>query len=49
MPIEIHNLGHGKRLTCMDRDRLPEELGLTDLDIQSLFEKGLAGLRPEKP
>jgi hypothetical protein len=33
----------------VDSERLQAELGLTDLDIQSLFEKGLAGLRPEKP
>jgi hypothetical protein len=22
IPIEMHNLGHGQRLICMDRDRL---------------------------
>ena len=47
--IEIQNLGHGEKRTCLDSERLQAELGLTDLDIQSLFEKGLAGLRPEKP
>jgi hypothetical protein len=47
--IEIQDLGHGENRTCMDSERLQAELVLTKLDIQSLFEKGLAGLRPEKP
>jgi hypothetical protein len=48
IPIEIHNLGHGERLTCMDSDRLHAELGLTDPDIQSLFERGLSRPRPQR-
>jgi hypothetical protein len=30
IPIEIHRLAHGQRLIYMDRERLPEELGLAD-------------------
>jgi hypothetical protein len=48
IPIEIHNLGHGKRLTCMDSERLPAELGLTDPDVQRLFERGLSRPRPQR-
>jgi hypothetical protein len=33
----------------MDSEQLQAELGLTDLDIQRLIERGLACLRPEKP
>jgi hypothetical protein len=47
--IEFQNLGHGENRTCMDSEQLQAELGLTDLDIQRLFERGLACLRPEKP
>jgi hypothetical protein len=47
--IEIQNLGHGENRTCMDSEQLQAELGLTDLDIQRLVERGLACLRPEKP
>ncbi len=49
IPIEIHKLGHDERLTSMHSERFPAELGLTDPDIQRLFETGLARLRPEKP
>jgi hypothetical protein len=37
IPIAIHNLGRGERLTCIDSERLQEELGLTDQDIERLF------------
>ena len=46
--IEIHKLGHGENQTCMDSERIPGELGLSDLDIQSLFRRGLVCLRPQK-
>jgi hypothetical protein len=49
IPIEIHNLGHGEKLTCMDSGRLPAELGLADHDILSLSERGLIRPRPQKP
>ena len=49
IPIEIHNLGHGERLTCLDSERLPVELGLSDQDIESLFQSGLARRRLLKP
>jgi len=49
IPIEIHNLGHGQRLICMDSDRLPQELGLNDEAIGSLVQGGLVRLRPQKP
>jgi hypothetical protein len=49
IPIEIHNLGHGQRLICMDSDRLPEELGLNEEAIGSLVQGGLVRLRPQKP
>jgi hypothetical protein len=49
MPIEIHNLGHGQRLICMDSDRLPQELGLNEEAIGSLVQRGLVRLRPQKP
>jgi hypothetical protein len=48
IPIEIYNLGHGERLTCMDSERLPAELGLTDTDVQRLFERGLSRPRPQR-
>ncbi len=40
IPVEIHNLGHGERLTCMDSERLPDNLGLSDQDIESLSQRG---------
>jgi len=49
IPIEIHNLGHGQRLICMDSERLPEELGLNEEAIGSLVQGGLVRLRPQKP
>lgn len=49
IPIEIHDLGHGEMSTCMDCERLPEELGLSDLDIESLSKRGLVRVRPKKP
>jgi hypothetical protein len=49
IPIEIHNLGHGERLTCMDSERLPEELGVTDQDCVSLSQKGLVHRWLQKP
>jgi hypothetical protein len=49
IPIEIHNLGHGQRLICMDSDRLPQELGLNEQAIGSLVQAGLVQLRPQKP
>ena len=49
IPIEIHNLGHGQRLICMDGDRLPQELGLNEEAIGSLVQGGLVRLRPQKP
>jgi hypothetical protein len=48
-PIEIHNLGHGERLTCMDSERLPGELGLTGDEIESSSLAGLVRHRPQKP
>jgi len=47
--IEIHNLGNGENRTCMDSERVPGELGRSDLDIRSLIQRGLVWLRPEKP
>ena len=49
IPIEIHNLGHGERLTCMDSERLPEEIGVTEKDIESLSQAGLVRRRAQKP
>ena len=49
IPIEIHNLGHGQRLICMDSERLPQELGLNEQAIGSLVQAGLVRLRPQKP
>ena len=49
IPIEIHNLGHGQRLICMDSERLPQELGLNEQAIGSLVQGGLVRLRPQKP
>ena len=49
IPIEIHNLGHGQRLICMDSDRLPQDLGLDEEAIGSLAQAGLVRLRPQKP
>ena len=49
IPIEIHNIGHGERLTCLDSDRLPLELGLNDQDIDSLSQRGLVRRRLLKP
>jgi hypothetical protein len=49
IPVEIHNLGHGQRLICMDSERLPEELGLNEEAIGSLVQGGLVRLRPQKP
>lgn len=49
IPIEIHNLGHGERLTCMDVERLPQELRVTDQDIESLSQTGLVRRRLQKP
>ena len=40
--IEIKVHGDDNRRTCMDSERLQAELGLTDVDMQSLFERGLA-------
>jgi hypothetical protein len=45
IPIEIHNMGHGERLTCMDSEGLPEDLGLFDQDIESLSQRGLVRRR----
>jgi hypothetical protein len=47
IPIEIHNLGYGERLTCVDSERLPEELGLAKQDIESLSQAGLVRRRPD--
>jgi hypothetical protein len=33
----------------MDSERLPEELWLSDLDIESLSKRGLVRVRPKKP
>jgi hypothetical protein len=49
IPIEIHNLGHGERLTCMDSEPLTEELAVTDQDVVSLSQAGLVRHRPQKP
>ena len=49
IPAEIHNLGQGQRLICMDSDRLPQELGLNEEAIGSLVQAGLVRLRPQKP
>jgi len=49
IPIEIHNLGHGQRLICMDSERLPQELGLNEEAIGSLVHAGLVRLRPQMP
>lgn len=48
IPIEIHNLGHGERLTCMGCERLPDDLGLSDQDIESLSQRGLVNRRQQK-
>jgi hypothetical protein len=48
IPIEIHNLGHGQRLICMDSARLPEELGLTSQEIESLRQVGFVRPLPQK-
>jgi hypothetical protein len=49
IPIEMHNLGHGERLTYMDGERLPHELGLDEEAIQGLLQAGLIRRRPQKP
>jgi hypothetical protein len=49
IPVEIHNLGHGQRLICMDSDRLPQELGLNEEAIGNLVQGGLVRLQPQKP
>ncbi len=49
IPIEIHNLGHGQRLICMDGERLPKELGVTSQEIDSLRQVGLVRPLPQKP
>lgn len=41
IPVEIHRLQRGQRLIWMDAERLPEELGLTDQEIESLSQAGL--------
>ena len=48
IPIEIHNLGHGERLTSIDSERLPGDLDLTDQDIESLSQRGLVRRRLQK-
>ena len=49
IPIETHNLRHGQRLTCMDGERLPHELGLDEEAIQGFLQAGLIRCRPQKP
>lgn len=49
IPIEIHNLGHGERLICMDPERLPEDLGVTGQNVESLSQVGLVRHRLQKP
>ena len=49
IPVEIHNLDHGQQLTSMGSERLPEELGLDEQDIDSLSQAGLVRRRPQKP
>ena len=49
LPIEIHNLGHGQRLICIDSDRLPQELGLDEEAVDSLVQAGLVRPWPQKP
>jgi len=49
IPVEIHNVGHGQTLTCMDRGRLPEELAVTDQEVESLSQTGLVHRRSLKP
>jgi hypothetical protein len=48
IPVEIHNLGHGQRLICMESDRLRQESGLNEEAIGCLVQAGLVRLRPQK-
>ncbi len=41
IPIEIHRLQRGQRLICMDSERLPDEPGLGEMEIESLHQAGL--------
>jgi hypothetical protein len=41
IPIEIQNLERGQKLVCTDSDRLPEELALTEQDIERLTQAEL--------
>ena len=49
IPVEIHNLGHGEKLYCIDAERLPEVLGVTEKDVESVSQTGLVCRRPQKP
>jgi hypothetical protein len=41
IPVAIHRLQRGQGLICMDGERLPEGLGLTDQEIERLSQAGL--------
>ncbi len=51
IPVEIHNLGRGEKLNCIDAERLPEVLGVTERDVESVSQTGLvvAGHRNPGP